>query len=68
MWITINTNNQCSLQPSLLEECKSELLIIPLTMVNSWNCQYFSLSHKTSSVFSKLLPFQQVGPKSTERD
>ena len=43
------------LQPFLLEEFKSKMLFIPLAMVNNWNYQYFSLSHKTSLVFSKLL-------------
>ena len=31
------------------------MLFIPLVMVNNWDCQYFSLSHKTSSIFSELL-------------
>ena len=68
MWIAIKSDNQYFLQASLLDKYKCELLIIPLTMVNNWDCQHFSLSHKTSSVSSKLLPFQQVGPKGTERD
>ena len=39
----------------LLEEYKSKMLFIPLVMVNNWDCQYFYLAHKTSSMLSEIL-------------
>ena len=47
--------NKRFLQSFLSEEYKSKMLVIPLVIVKNWDCQYFSLSHKTSSRFFKLL-------------
>ena len=47
--------NQRFLQPFLLQKYKSEMLFIVLAIVNNWDCQYFSLSHKISPIFSKSL-------------
>ena len=43
------------LQPFLLEEYKSKILFIPSAITSKRNYQYFSLSQKMSSVFTKLL-------------
>ena len=55
MWIVIKSDNYRLPQPFPLEEYKYKMLFIPLVMVNNWDWQYFFLSHKTSSIFSKLL-------------
>ena len=55
MWIAIKSDKLAFSRAFSLRKYKPKMLSIPLAMVNMWDCQYFSLSHKMSSTLSKLL-------------